>query len=211
MATPGVVVRLALVLVAFAIVSVPAVPIRAQPAPASVDPAAADAATRRLLVAASRGDAKAVRDSIAAGARIDEHRARYVGPGLQTALVGAALRGHAEVVRVLIEAGADPTIPEKDGYTVWHAAAFQGRAAVLRVLEALAVPGNGPAPKDGLWPLHRAASGGTPRHAEAVEVLIERGGAACSVRDPQGRVPLDLARTPRIRTLLDACAGPPAP
>ena len=39
--------------------------------------------------------------------------------------MSAVLGGHLEIVTMLLEIGADVTIPEKDGYTPMHGAGFQ--------------------------------------------------------------------------------------
>lgn len=166
-----------------------------------------DIATRRLLRGANTGQVGAVREALAAGARIDERRESFTGPGRQPALIAAALQGHDSVVRLLLEAGADPALPEKDGFTVWHAAAFQGRTRVLRVLFELDTPGMAASEADGFWPLHRAAWGRTPRHAESVRFLIESVGHACDVTGPKGRTPLQMARYGPIRDALEACSS----
>ena len=164
-----------------------------------------DAATRRLIRAAGRGSVRSVLSALEQGARIDENREAFVGPGLQTPLVAAALRGYDRVVRSLIENGADVSLPEKDGFTVWHAAAFQGRADVLGVLDEFEVSGYGISPADGFTPLHRAAWGRTLRHVGAVGYLIGPGGRACDVVAENGKTPLDVATHERIRKLLEAC------
>ena len=55
----------------------------------------------------------------------------------QTPLLEAAYRGHAECVRVLIEAGADPTAADKEGKTAADYAREKQSVdeAMLRVLE----------------------------------------------------------------------------
>ena len=167
-----------------------------------------DAATRRLWRAAAAGRVGSVRMALDAGARIDENRTVVTGQaGAQTPLVAAALRGHERVVRLLLELGADPTIPEQDGFTVWHAAAFQGRKRVLEVLDELEVPGYGLSPADGYAPLHRAAWGPTLRHVDAVRYLIGPGGRACDVRAADGKTPLDLAKHAETKALLAACVA----
>ena len=57
----------------------------------------------------------------------------------QTPLLAAVLAGQTEIVKQLLETGVDVTIPEKDGYTVMHAAAFQGRAEVVKLLLAYGI------------------------------------------------------------------------
>ena len=52
----------------------------------------------------------------------------------QTALMSASLGGKAKLVGLLIEHGADPLVPEMDGYTPVHGAGFQGRVAAMRAL-----------------------------------------------------------------------------
>lgn len=163
-----------------------------------------DAATRRLLRAADRGNVRLARAALDAGARIDENRAAFAGPDRQPPLVAAALRGHVRVVRLLLERGADPAVVEKDGFTVWHAAAYQGRGDVLELLHAQDVPGYGPA-ADGFTPLHRAVWGTSLRHARAVELLTGPIGRACDEPAADGRTPLEMARHERTRALLEAC------
>ncbi len=173
-------------------------------AEAGASAAASDAATRRLLQAADRGSVSMAKAAIAAGARIDEGAESFTGPDRQPALVAAALRGHARVVRLLLEAGADPSVTEKDGFNVWHAAAFQGRVDVMRVLDEFDVPGYAPA-GDGFYPLHRAAWGRSLRHVRAVAYLIGESGRACDARTEDGRTALASAKHPRTKSLLSEC------
>ena len=58
------------------------------------------------------------------------------GGGGQTPLVHAVLSGKQQAVETLLKLGANVDIPEKDGYTVAHAAGFQGRAEILKILAA---------------------------------------------------------------------------
>lgn len=96
--------------------------------------------------------------------------ANVCGPDGTTPLCAAAMWGHAEVVRVLLEAGADPAERNRTGTrpTALHAAALQEHGKVcMRLLEAgadpLAADGCGVTPQDyatcseALWPLFAAA------------------------------------------------------
>jgi len=104
-----------------------------------------------------------------------------VGKGGQTPLVAAVLMGKPNAVKVLLEYGADYSIPEKDGYTVMHAAAFQGRADIVPLLanhvdeEGNKVISPFNMHKDGFHPFHRACWGRQPRHSETVQAFLDLG------------------------------------
>lgn len=164
-----------------------------------------DTATRALLRAADTGSLARVEEALGQGARIDESRISWAGPDGQPALVAAALRGHARIVSFLLENGADPLVTEKDGFNVWHAAAFQGQPAVLRVLIDAGVPGYGISERDGFTPLHRASWGRARRHFEAVKLLVTSGGRACDEPDRAGRPAAALAKSPQSAAWLTAC------
>ena len=176
-------------------------------APGAVDAADAqpDAATTALFNAVHSNDVAAVRTALARGAHIDDI---IPNGGGQTSLMAASLAGHAEVVSALLDAGADPTIGERDGYTPMHGAGFQGRAAVARVLlQHSHVPNT--MHKDGFAPIHRACWGREPRHAEAVSAFIE-GGVDPLLPTAKGLTPLEIAKqsgnkdTIRVLTIAEA-------
>ncbi|XP_034530690.1 ankyrin repeat domain-containing protein 66 isoform X2 [Notolabrus celidotus] len=58
----------------------------------------------------------------------------------KTPLHWAAAKGHAEIVRILIEHGARPCLMTEHGWTAAHLAAESGRLAVLRLLHSLHAP-----------------------------------------------------------------------
>lgn len=158
-----------------------------------------------LRLAALEGDADKARAAIAQGADVN----RRATDG-QTPLLDAAQRGHAEVVRVLLDAGADPRITDSGNMTSTpaHKAAYMGHADVARLLVAdprleLNVQG----PYNGYTPLHDAVWHG---HVEAARVFVEAG-ARMDLRDLCGRTPLDMAREygyPELVRLLEDCERP---
>src|SRR5690606_38621580 len=86
-----------------------------------------------LLQAVVQGDAAGVSAALAAGADPDA-RAR---PGGRTALMMAADRGFAELIPLLLEAGARIDARSADGWTALMQAAYEGRRqASLRLLAA---------------------------------------------------------------------------
>ena len=148
---------------------------------------------KEKLVDASRsGDAPKVRRLLSLGL-LD------IGPGSawrrETPLGEAASKGHNEVIRILLDAGADPNVGEKGlgkGWTPLHLAVQGGHEATAKLLLDA---GANPDEEDdyGSTPLHYAACYG---HEKAVTVLLERGTEpekvtfTCDVRKipPLGRI-----------------------
>ena len=91
-----------------------------------------------------------------------------------TPLMLSSLSGSHDVVKFLLDRGADPSIAENDGYTPMHGAAFQGQAAVIKVLLEYGIDPSD-VHKDGYRPIHRAAWGKEKKHAAAVKALLEGG------------------------------------
>ena len=83
-----------------------------------------------LISAAEDGDAARVARLLDSGASADERPA----PGGETPLMRAAARGHLEVVRVLLDAGADVCASRADGFTPLVLAVFFGHEEVVRLL-----------------------------------------------------------------------------
>ena len=111
----------------------------------------------------------------------------------QTPLMAAVLSGATKSVEtLLLELNADPTIPEKDGYTPPHGAGFQGRADVATLLiqrhqTKQDCPIDAPHSGDHVTPLWRTTWGTAQRHVDTGLVMVE-GGA-----DPNYRVPDEMS------------------
>ena len=124
-----------------------------------------------LLEMAFADNLEKVKSALAKGANINVRRQ---GSG-QTPLMGSVLRGNTEMVRFLLQQGADTTIGEKDGYTPPHGAGFQGRADVMKLLHESGVDVTVFHEEDGYAPFHRACWGDEARHADTVEYLLQEG------------------------------------
>lgn len=121
----------------------------------------------------------------------------------QTALMAAVLRGKPHTVELLLFQGADPSIPEKDGYLPAHGAAFQGRTDVMDVLHA-----NGLSKQefhtDGYLPYHRACWGRTDRHTAFISFLLKNGIVDdVDVPSKDGRTCRDMTYNPQTIKVLD--------
>jgi hypothetical protein len=128
------------------------------------------------------------------------------GSGGQTPLMAACLAGHADVVMALLEAGADPSVGEQQKYTCLHGAGFQGRASVIRAIHASRFAGvvpNAPHEDDGFAPIHRAAWGREPRHAEALQAFLDIGVPHDLAAASTGETPRDLALKTNFKGTLE--------
>ena len=92
----------------------------------------------------------------------------------QTVLMRSVLTGKIESVRFLLQAGADPTIPEKDGYLPPHGAGFQGRPEIMKILHESGINVH-MYHEDGYLPFHRACWGNREGHTETIRYLLEIG------------------------------------
>lgn len=148
--------------------------------------------SQTLMAAVVAGDVTAVKSALAAGAKVDERfpLINVFNDG-HTPLLVAARDGPTEIVRILVEAGADVNAVEPTfGAVPLHKAAYNGRAEILAILAAqpdidLDVPG----PSNGYTPLHDAIWLGYP---DCAQVLIDAG-ARLDLEGHDGKTPLMLA------------------
>ncbi|HEY4816025.1 MAG TPA: ankyrin repeat domain-containing protein [Candidatus Acidoferrum sp.] len=84
-----------------------------------------------------------------------------------TALHAGASRGGAEIVKILLEAGADSNAKQERGFVPLHSAAANGNAAIVELLLKHGARADAKA-DDGKTPADMAAEGG---HKELAEVL----------------------------------------
>lgn len=68
--------------------------------------------------------------------------------------MAAVITGKVNIVKYLLEIGADPTIADKDGYTPPHGSAMYGTAQVMEALIEAGIDVN-TYHEDGFLPLHR--------------------------------------------------------
>jgi ankyrin repeat protein len=146
-----------------------------------------------VFEAATAGDAKRVAALIDADRSLADAVARdgYSPLGL------ASFFKRRDVVKVLLERGAKPSVPSRDqGFTPLHSAvATDAGDAIHEIVRLLLDAGADPNAKsrEGGTPLHSAAVTGD---LEIAEVLLAYG-ADPNATDPKGHTPLDIARDRR--------------
>ena len=126
-----------------------------------------------------------------------------IGVGGQTPLIHAVLTGKTTAVQTLLEAGADTTLTEKDGYNLFHAAGFQGRAEILEILLTSDKVKLDPMEKhaDGYYPIHRACWGSQPRHTETLKVFLDHG-ISPTLASTDGKTCAEMTRNEGSKALL---------
>ncbi len=150
-------------------------------------------AKQELMTAVQAGDLGAVRSAIAAGADVNEKSPVLVnGNDGQTPLLVACFLGHAEIVRALLEAGANPRIND---YllkaTPVHKAAYAGRPdALLALREQGGGEINAQGPYNGYTAMHDAVWHG---HPDALGIILDWPGVRFDLRGFDGRTAEELA------------------
>ena len=97
---------------------------------------------------------------------------------------------HPNIVRVLLEGGADPLVRQRQGVNPLHYAAARGSAESMALLVEAGVPINIPL-KNGTTPLHKAAAAG---RRDTCAWLLEHG-ADPTIVNRNGRTPAEAARS----------------
>ena len=128
-----------------------------------------------------------------------------------TALTAAAMRGHTEVARVLLEAGASTEVRDCTGATPLCEAVFHNHPDVVRLLrERYGADVNAPN-AFGWTPLHVVVDRG---HSELTDYLLGEGGADVTLTTPEGYTALHVAamngRTRTVEKLLEHGVVPPS-
>jgi ankyrin repeat protein len=140
-----------------------------------------------LMKAIEKNDAAAVQKLIAQGANVDE-----LEPNGDAPLVMAAYLGHSEIVRLLLEAGADVMAVDPGmKATALHAAAYAGRTEAAKLLVQYHIEIDRQGPYNGYTALHDAI---WQNNVDVARVLIDAG-ANLTLKSNGGQTPLDFARS----------------
>ncbi|KAG9400565.1 hypothetical protein AC1031_010777 [Aphanomyces cochlioides] len=129
-----------------------------------------EAGLTSLMVAAGKGNAEAV---ILLAADADAHVLNFATEEGWTALMWAAMNGHADVVRALVDAGVDTSLADKTGRRARDWAASQRHVAISFMLDSVEASKRGRHAgelREALW---MAAKNG---NVATVRQLLNRGG-----------------------------------
>jgi ankyrin repeat protein len=161
--------------------------------------------TEQLMRAVKSNNVAQVAKLIEQGAEVSRADANGDSP-----LIMAAYKGYTEIVKLLLEAGADVAALDPGmKATALHAAAYAGHVEAARLLIAHGIDINAQGPYNGNTALHDAI---WQNNIEAARVIIESG-ADVSLRSNQGETPLEMARArhrPEIVALLEKGSCPHA-
>jgi uncharacterized protein len=140
-----------------------------------------------LMQAVNKNDVAQVKKLIQQGVNVSELDSNQDAP-----LVMAAYEGHTEIVKLLLEAGADVSAVDPGmKATALHAAAYAGRAAAARLLIEYHIELDKQGPYNGYTALHDAV---WQNNIEVVKVLLEAG-ANLNIKSNSGQTPLEFAES----------------
>lgn len=147
-----------------------------------------------LMKAIENNDVAAVRKLVEQGANVDA-----LEPNGDAPLVMAAYLGHAEIVRLLLDAGADvKAVDPGMKATALHAAAYAGRTEAAKLLVAGGIDIDKQGPYNGYTALHDAI---WQNNVDVARVLIDAG-ANLTLKANSGQTPLDFARSKRANEIV---------
>ena len=139
-----------------------------------------------LTRAISSNDATLVKQLIQQGCDVNKLDAGHNPP-----LIIAAYKGYAEIVSLLLKAGADVrAIDPGMKATALHAAAYAGRTEAAKQLITYGIDVNKQGPYNGYTALHDAI---WQNNIDVAELIIEAG-ADLSIRSNDGQTPLEFAQ-----------------
>ncbi|TWI18849.1 ankyrin repeat domain-containing protein [Sphingobacterium siyangense] len=147
----------------------------------------------KIFKAIDNNDVATIKKLIADGLDINEKAKFTVGnaPKGATPLLYASQLGKADVIKVLLEAGANPRITDwimKS--TVLHKSGYNGHAQNIKMLVEAGAELDAQGAYNGYTALHDAVWHG---HYEAAQALLENG-ARYDLKGLDGNTPLDLAK-----------------
>jgi len=148
-----------------------------------------------LMNAVRSNDAAGVKKLIEQGVNVSELDANRDAP-----LVMAAYLGHSEIVRLLLEAGADVAAVDPGmKATALHAAAYAGRTEAAKLLIQYGIDVDKQGPNNGYTALHDAI---WQNNIDTAKIIIEAG-ANLALKSHSGETPLQFAQSKHRAEIAD--------
>jgi hypothetical protein len=140
-----------------------------------------------LMKAVKNNDVALVKELIKQDVNVNELDANQDAP-----LIMAAYNGYTDIVKLLLEAGADVTVVDPGmKATALHAAAYAGNAEAAKLLLEYEIDMDKQGPYNGYTALHDAV---WQNNVETAKILIEAG-ANLHIKSNSGETALDLAKS----------------
>ncbi|MFZ2492063.1 MAG: ankyrin repeat domain-containing protein [Thermoanaerobaculia bacterium] len=147
-----------------------------------------------LMKAVNSNAIDKVRQLIAEGVDVNE-----LDSGRNAPLVMAAYKGHSEIVKLLLEAGADVGALDPDmKATALHAASYAGRTEAAKLLIAHHIEIDRQGPNNGYTALHDAI---WQNNIETAKVLVDAG-ARLDIKSKDGETALEMARSRKRKEIV---------
>lgn len=147
-----------------------------------------------LMKAVKDNNVAAVKELIKQKINVNELDASQDAP-----LIMAAYKGYTEIVKLLLEAGADVSAVDPGmKATALHAAAYAGHAEAAKLLIEYNIEIDKQGPYNGYTALHDAV---WQNNVETAKVLIEAG-ANLTIKGNAGETPLDMAKSRNYKEIM---------
>jgi ankyrin repeat protein len=147
-----------------------------------------------LMNAVKNNDVALVRELIQQGVNVNELDANK-----DASLIIAAYKGYTEIVKLLLEAGADVSVVDPGMQaTALHAAAYAGHAQAAKLLIEHNIDIDKQGPYNGYTALHDAV---WQNNIETARALIEAG-ANLHIKSHTGETPLEFAKSRNHREIV---------
>jgi uncharacterized protein len=152
-----------------------------------------------LMDAVKMNDSVKVKELIQQGVDVNQ-----LDSGGDAPLIIASYEGHTEIVRLLLEAGADVRALDPGmKATALHAAAYAGRSDAARLLIEHGIDINKQGPYNGYTALHDAI---WQNNIETARIILQAG-PDLSLESHEGQTPLEMARARDRKKIADLIEG----
>ncbi|XP_045188897.1 serine/threonine-protein phosphatase 6 regulatory ankyrin repeat subunit B-like [Mercenaria mercenaria] len=164
---------------------------------------------RDLHLAVMANDREGVRGLISAGANVNYPWSNPAVPSVKdstTPLIAAVSLNHVEISMILLKAGADINMTDRNGCTALYKAAYHGRPVLVDILTQAGADLN-KADKEGQTPLYICVQNAIVHSSYATVEMLLAAGARVHQSDRNGKAPIHVAAHWKIKDMLRILAS----